>query len=102
MKTYYDLTREERKNYEKEFKKTPGGKEMNRTLLCIEIPTTLIIILEIVINCIGPKKIHNYDGISELLNILFWVGFIIEIFYTIYFKICFSSWLKNKHDIKRW
>lgn len=102
MKTYYDLTREERKKYESEFKKTPGGKEMNRTSLYIQIPIALVMILEIVIICIGPKNVYNYDVISELLNMLFWVIFIIDIVYTTYFKICFSSWLKNKYEIKRW
>ncbi len=102
MKTYYDLKKEEKKDYEKEFKKTPGGKSMNEHLIIAGIVSSLFFILDLIVVVMLPSDTYNYDAICGVTNILFWVSFLVEIAYNTYFQICFCSWLKNKHDIKRW
>ena len=103
MKTYYDLTRKEKKAYEKEFKKTPGGKELYRlSTWYIQIPALLIFLLYAIFILFVPNDVYNYDNIYSVLYLLVWVGIVVENVNTIYCRICFCSWLKNKYDIKRW
>lgn len=102
MKTYYDLTDVEKKNYEKEFKKTPGGKTMNKYLIIIEIIDALFVTLYFIVQFSLPLDTYNYDGILDVTSIISWGSIFISIVYNTYFQICFCSWLKNKYDIKRW
>ena len=86
MKTYYDLTSKEKKEYLKEFRKTTGGKD--------------IFIGQIIINALFAFLAGFFTGFyyecGYLLIILF------PIVYNVYVDILFSCWLKNKYDIKRW
>lgn len=93
MKTYYDLTNKEKREYLKEFKKTPVGKDMNIRRIIADIITTTILVLFFVID-------WTYE--TNIFNIIFVCSCIIEILYNTYFNLNFTAWLKNKHDIKRW
>ena len=93
MKTYYDLTKEEKQKYVKEFKKTPVGKDMNIKRTIVNLVTTIIVILFLVIDVYYETNLYT--------SILFFV-FLIDFINETYFNINFTSWLKNKHDIKRW
>lgn len=85
MKTYYDLTSKEKNEYLKEFRKTPGGKD--------------IFIGQIIINilCVFITVLLAFVASPYYLFFLLLSGV-----YNIYVDILFSCWLKNKHDIKRW
>ena len=93
MKTYYDLTKEEKQKYVKEFKKTPVGKDMNIKRFIVNLVTTTIVILFLVIDI-------YYE--TNLYTSIFFFAFLINFINETYFNINFTSWLKNKHDIKRW
>ena len=45
MKTYYDLTSQEKKKYENEFKKTPVGKDMYIEGTILYIITSIMVCL---------------------------------------------------------
>lgn len=92
MKTYYDLTIDERKKYLKEFKKTPVGRDLyiEKSIMAIVAGVLLIVIF-----LLGFLT-DDFDFIGSILLIV-----MIEV-YNIYFNLNFTAWLKNKHDIKRW
>ena len=98
MKTYYDLTKEERKRYSKEFKQTPIGKQINSklNLSCISA----------VLCCFIGGFIEGYGYKNEFAINLFLIIAIFEalsiIVLSIYNNLSFSFWLKLKYDIKRW
>lgn len=101
MKTYYDLTSKEKGKYIAEFKKTPGGKSL------FERRAFLIILALIFYFGIGLLSIYEEEAnlvVSQFETIENFAGFmiILAIAYSTYFEINFTSWLKNKHDIKRW
>lgn len=89
MKTYYDLTSKEKKEYLKEFRKTPGGKD--------------IFIGQIIINALFVFLAGFFTSFyhEAILNIYLLV-LLFPIVYDIYVDVLFSCWLKNKYDIKRW
>ena len=89
MKTYYDLTSKEKKEYLNEFRKTPGGKSIYIAQVIINC---LFSFLTLFLTIVYSKSIFNY----YLFILLF------PVVYDIYVDILFSCWLKNKHDIKRW
>lgn len=94
MITYYDLENKEKKKYEKEFKKTPVGKEINHRKIIIEV---LMLSIDLfLIFCEFYLKIENDFSDVWLFT------FLVFIISYIYFDINFTAWLKNKHDIKRW
>jgi len=93
MKTYYDLTNEEKKKYEKEFKKTPIGRDMNIRKIIVHILATAIIVLVFLI---------DYQMETNFSTGLFFCALLIDVAYKAYFNLNFTAWLKNKHDIKRW
>lgn len=103
MKTYYDLTRKEREKYLDEFKKTPVGKEYNQNSKLIFVIASILLGISIFISCLTS------DITSDKVNLFVdWIGtlgflvFIIYDVYLIYINVNFTSWLKNKYDIKRW
>lgn len=105
MKTYYDLTSEEREKYKKEFKTTPVGRE----LYSIFYWTVIILIAVGFIYGYLQGTIFNFENISDALTTMFnWSLLMIIlallsclVYYT-YININFSCWLKNKYKIKRW
>ena len=90
MKTYYDLTSKEKREYLKEFTKTPGGSDLNISRAIIDFVCMAMLLIFIMSETIT----ENY--LFELFLL------IIPGIYNIYFNISFSCWLKNKHNIKRW
>lgn len=96
MKTYYDLTKKERGEYLKEFKKTPVGKEMKMTLNLSFFAFLAFIILESVFVSFGYNEYGNFFDVAS------WVAIGLSILYEIFIDINFTAWLKNKYDIKRW
>ena len=93
MKTYYDLTNEEKKKYEKEFKKTPIGKDMNIRKIMVDVLSTVIIVVVFLI---------DYQMETNFSTASFFCALLIDVVYKAYFNLNFTAWLKNKHDIKRW
>lgn len=98
IKTYYDLTKEERKKYSNEFKQTPIGKQTNfkLNLSCVSA----------VICCFVGGFLEGYGCENETFINLFLIIAVFEaisiIVLSVYNNISFSSWLKIKYDIKRW
>lgn len=101
MKTYYDLTSKEKGKYIDEFKKTPGGKGLFETRAILIILTAIIYIGVMILSIYEEESnlvlsqfeaIENFGGFMIVLTIT----------YSTYFNINFTSWLKNKYDIKRW
>lgn len=92
MKTYYDLTIDERKKYLKEFNKTPIGKDIYIEKIIMDL------VVSILLFCIFLSSFltDDYDFVGGIILIS-----LIEA-YHIYFNLNFTAWLKNKHDIKRW
>jgi hypothetical protein len=97
MKTYYDLSKSERKNYLKDFKKTPVGKEINEGHVLLNILAFIVFVASFIL---------SYYEVSDTLSEIFWIIFvlcaIIDAFIMFYENVNFTAWLKNKHDIKRW
>jgi len=106
MKTYYDLKKEERKNYYKEFKKTPVGKELNFRSICILIITVACWFVAGFVSGYqdgsGAVLTQETELFINAMYMLALVGLLIYTGFTAYVNINFSGWLKNKHDIKRW
>lgn len=89
MKTYYDLTSKEKKEYLKEFRSTPGGKD--------------IYIGQIIINFIfSVLTLLLVFAYSESFSNYYFFVLLFPVVYDVYVNILFSCWLKNKYDIKRW
>ena len=101
MKTYYDLTSKEKGNYIDEFKKTPGGKSLFETRAFLIILTAIIYIVVIVLSIYAEETNKLLDKI-DLIEKYATFMIVMTILYSTYFNINFTSWLKNKHDIKRW
>ena len=93
MKTYYDLTSKEKREYLKEFKKTPGGADAYYKKGFITL---------IGIAFIFFITFWSFYGLEDNYTLSFLITSIITGAYNIYFDIVFSCWLKNKHNIKRW
>ena len=94
MITYYDLEKKEKKKYEKEFKKTPVGKEITHRKIIIEL---LMLAIDVfLLFCIFYLKIEN-----DFSDVWLFTFFVFLISY-IYYDTNFTAWLKNKHNIKRW
>ena len=93
MKTYYDLTVKEKREYLKEFIKTPGGGDCYLTNIFIQF---------ICIAFIFFITFWSFNGIEDNYTISFLITSVIIGLSKIYFDIVFSCWLKNKHNIKRW
>ena len=96
MKTYYDLSKQERKDYMKEFKQTPVGKEIN-------IGYTLISILTLILFIATDFLTYSNAELAARLSIYALILMIaVDLIFTLYININFTAWLKNKHNIKRW
>jgi len=95
VKTYYDLTNKEKKEYLKEFKQTPTGKDMNIVNISIQTIGFIFMILMLYYDFI----LSTYDSV---VTVMFLISLLIEFLYSTYFNINFTAWLKNKHKIKRW
>ena len=93
MKTYYDLTNQEKSKYEKEFRKTPVGKDMYIRRIIADILATAIVILVFLI---------DYQMETNFSTGLFFCTLLLVVVYKVYYNVNFTAWLKNKHDIKRW
>lgn len=105
MKTFYDLTRKERKEYKKEFKTTPVGKEIHSVYfyLCA-LAFWFLFILAGIQGVIDREKIVN-EGLQQFcygMGIFIIILVVIVNLWRFYENICFSSWLKYKHKINRW
>ncbi len=99
-KTYYDLTDVEIKEYLNEFKKTPGGKTIN---LVSNIFYAVIIIFTICVIALTLLSMKYDKDCNVILSVIqFTILFISVCVVYFYQNICFSSWLKHKHKIKRW
>lgn len=101
MKTYYDLTSKEKGKYIDEFKKTPGGKNLFETRAVLIILTAIIYIGVMALSIYAEESsiaINKMGAIEDFAGFMI----ILTILYSTYFNINFTSWLKNKHDIKRW
>lgn len=106
MKNYYDLTKKERDNYLKEFKKSPVGKEMNFRKICILIITFACWIIGGFVSglqdgsgTVVARETEIFIGSMAMLALF---GLLIYSGFTAYMNINFTAWLKNKYDIKRW
>lgn len=106
MKTYYDLTKKERKEYEKEFKKTPVGKDLNSNKVLFEVILgVFFFVYGFVIGFTsGVEEFLDQSSLmlTNLLEVLFYIMLLISSAYNFYVNINFTAWLKNKYDIKRW
>lgn len=92
MKTYYDLTIDQRKKYLIEFKKTPIGKDIYIKRLIMDFVGSILLICIFLTGFLTD----DYDFIGGIVLIS-----LVDA-YHIYFNLNFTAWLKNKHDIKRW
>ena len=101
MKTYYDLTSKEKGNYIDEFKKTPGGKSLFETRAVLIILTAIIFVGVIILSIYTEETSSMMDKL-ELIEKYATFMLVFTIAYSTYFNINFTSWLKNKHEIKRW
>ena len=93
MKNYYDLTSQEKKKYENEFKKTPVGKDMYIEGTILYIITSIMVCLFLYMDF----KINSNYSASVMC-----IAFVINTVYKAYLNINFTAWLKNKYEIKRW
>ncbi|MBQ7136466.1 MAG: hypothetical protein IJO43_00630 [Bacilli bacterium] len=93
MKTYYDLSLSEKKKYKKEFKSTPGGKDIWIQLTIIQLLSIAFLATCIFID----TQTNSYFSINVLFIII-----LVEEACKLVFNINFTAWLKNKHNIKRW
>jgi len=93
MKTYYDLTISEKKKFKKEFKKTPGGKD-----ICVQLTIIQLLSIAIFATCIFiDTRTNSYFSINALFIIV-----LVEEVCKLVLNINFTAWLKNRHNIKRW
>lgn len=101
MKTYFDLSNKEKDKYMYEFKKTPGGKNLFEVRVILIILTVIIYIGVSALSIYGEETNSVINNLSKIED---FAGFMIllTIVYSTYFKINFTSWLKNKYEIKRW
>ena len=98
MKTYYDLTNQEKDKYIDEFKKTPGGISSFKSRACSIILAFFMFALAVVLS-------FNFEDGSEVMTTIEAFGMIalcLALIYSISFEFSFCSWLKIKHNIRRW
>ena len=101
-KTYYDLTKEEKKKYEKEFSKTSLGKVVYNIATAVQIFTLLMEVFFVVLLFVDssilledPKFMLIYIFMLIVISVINWIP-------CVYLNINFSCWLKNKYGINRW
>lgn len=101
MKTYYDLISKERDKYMDEFKNTPVGKDLFKTRAILIVLTSIILVGVMVLGIYLEETNSVINNLEKMEN---FAGFmlIFNIIYSVYFNINFTSWLKNKHNIKKW
>lgn len=101
MKTYYDLTSKEKGKYIDEFKKTPGGKTLFEARAIYIILTVIVYVVVVGLSIYEEETGTMINYMESIEN---FAGFmiILTIVYSTYFNVNFTSWLKNKYDIKRW
>lgn len=75
---------------------------MKRNYFLIEVAAVIVIIADFLVTFMLPADIEGYQDICDLSSMLFMLVLILEFGYLTYFRICVSSWLKNKYNIKRW
>lgn len=98
MKNYYDLTNKEKGKYIDEFKKTPGGKSSFDSRAKSLIGAIIMFVLGVILS-------FFFEDSSEVMNTITaftLIAFCLALIYCTSFEISFCSWLKIKHDIKRW
>ena len=102
VKTYYDLEKNDILKYEKEFKETPGGHNINAISTGIAIAAFGVLLLALIIQVfLEIKNIDTSDYLGFLLP-LYLVSIITALVDIWYYTKNFNGWLKNKHNIKRW
>lgn len=101
MKTYYDLTKKERKTYEKEFFKTTVGSSMHYVNVLLEIILLLVMFLDFLLLMFVSDQELAANGMY-ITGLAFWLFLAANCVYMCYVNISFSMWLKIKHDIRRW
>lgn len=104
MKSYYELKEKEVKNYEKEFRKTPGGSKSYTNYMILNVVSKLLFVFYIVVfiytilaNNTDNSNFNFYIGIIAVLILI--VAAIVGNEY--YYGKAFSSWLEIKHEIKK-
>lgn len=98
MKNYFDLEKEDIKKYKMEFVKTPGGKRLYTLEKIFLILVLVIIAVYFIVT--GTQEVSNL--VTRQLDVMVIGLLIITLVYDAYFNFNFCSWLKNKHNIKRW
>lgn len=96
-KNYYDLSGEELKKYNEEFKKTPGGYSVNLIRIFFQ---SLLIIFNVVyfigtIIAIG----NNEMWVMMLLLFLCVLVLLLNFLPIIYYNYNYNKWLKEKYNI---
>ena len=99
-KTYYDLTDSELKTYLSEFKKTPGGTTINLISNIFYFVIIIFTLCVIMLTLLSMSYDKDFNVIVSIVE--FTILFISVCVVYIYQNISFSSWLKNKYNIKRW
>lgn len=84
-----------------EFKKTPGGKSLFNDRKILILFTSILFVVDIILSI----YVEETSGMKTELEVIDrFTGFmlILTVFQSAYFKLNFTSWLKNKYYIKRW
>lgn len=99
LKSWYDLSKEEAYNLEKDFLKNDMGKEANEAMhICIIIGIITFVFSALAIEFLlisGTITPYNFT----IMLILTLLGTLIVVLSTIEYHIKFNSWLKIKHNI---
>ena len=96
-KNYYDLTREEIKKYNEEFKKTPGGFSINLTTVFFQG----IVFFFTVVYCVGTIVAVDNQELWIVVLLLFCcvVMSLLNFIPVYYYNSNFRKWLKEKYNI---
>ena len=108
MKSYYELEKEDVIKYKDEFRKTPGGKnlQMNKIIVYSILFTSIAILLfyYFVLFVLVNKKLDAdfapFLNHIKIYNYFFVIMLISTILFRCYYAYCLSSWLKVKHKIQ--
>lgn len=107
-KSVYELEEKELNEYQEEFKNTALGKKTfkNKKVLTADMIYSFLAIcamslISIIVREHLGKEINVEEFfLSDLLSILFWLGLVGSVYYSIMLKIYFYRWLKIKHNIE--
>ncbi len=109
-KNYFDLTKEEIKDYGLKFQKTEGGKKLykdSKTMFTVLLLAWAFIFITMLvgfafenINLKTSESIASF--VDNFINIIFYVFLVLTVLQVVYQKLCFISWLKNEHKILKW